>query len=115
MAPPGFTARDGAADMEISIHMIPDKSSPAQASPPPDPARVRCANRSAWGSAAERLAAWAWARLVNRTDIWGGYNRLCDRDKVITRGDGTTYTLGATTTRPARRDRGKVELTPTVL
>jgi hypothetical protein len=70
---------------------------------------------SAWAERAELLAAWAWERLVNRTDVWGGYNALEDRAKEIRRPDGTTYQLGATLTRPPKRSRGRVFLTPQVL
>jgi hypothetical protein len=71
--------------------------------------------RRAWAGRAAELARWAWDRLVNRTDVWGGYNALADRDKVITRPDGSTYKLGPTTTRPAVRDRGLVVLTAATL
>jgi hypothetical protein len=69
----------------------------------------------AWPSRAGELAAWAFARLVNRTDVWGGYNAVVDRDKIVTRANGTAGPLGATTTRPAKSKRGKVVLTPALL
>lgn len=51
-------------------------------------------DKQAWGSRADELAEWAWTRLVNRTDAWGGY---CE---------------AGTITRPAKATRGKVELLP---
>jgi hypothetical protein len=27
----------------------------------------------AWGGSAEALSDWAWRRLINRRDFWGGY------------------------------------------
>jgi hypothetical protein len=69
----------------------------------------------AWAARSRELARWAWERLVNRTDVWGGYTPVGDREKVITRPDGSTYKLGATLTRPALRDRGRVSLTEAVL
>lgn len=70
---------------------------------------------AAWCAKAAELAAWAWVRLVNRTDVWGGYNRVEDREKVIRRPGGSEYKLGPTLTRPPRRARGSVLLTPAVL
>lgn len=70
---------------------------------------------AAWHRRAQDLARWAWARLVNRVDAWGGYNRVEDRARIITRPDGSTYPLGPTLTRPARRHRGKILLTPAIL
>jgi hypothetical protein len=70
---------------------------------------------AAWSDRAAELAEWAWARLVNRTEVWGGYNAVADREKVITRQDGTSYPLGATLTRPRKWLRGRVALTPDVL
>jgi hypothetical protein len=54
-----------------------------------------------WAGRADELAAWAWSRLVNRTDVWGGYYPGC----------------GATrqTTHPRVARRGKVPLTRAVL
>jgi hypothetical protein len=68
-----------------------------------------------WADRAEELAAWAWQRLVNRVDVWGGYHAIADRNKVIKRHDGTTGPLGTTTTKPRRKDRGLVVLKPQVL
>jgi hypothetical protein len=70
---------------------------------------------AAWAERADELAAWAWQRLVNRIDVWGGYNALEDRSKEIRRPDGSTYKLGATLTRPPKRSRGRVFLTPQIL
>lgn len=69
----------------------------------------------AWAARSAELADWAWERLVNRTDVWGGYNAKEDRDKVVTRRDGSTYKLGPTLTRPPVRQRGQVALTRLVL
>src|SRR5260370_27749866 len=33
------------------------------------------ANAVGWAAYAEPLAKWAWQRLVNRVDVWGGYWR----------------------------------------
>jgi hypothetical protein len=33
-----------------------------------------------WRERAEELADWAWAHLVNRTDVWGGYYTALDKD-----------------------------------
>jgi hypothetical protein len=60
---------------------------------------------AAWQVAAPSLALWTWQRLVNRTDVWGGYNAICDRDKIV-----NGKPLGKTTTRPAVAKRGKALL-----
>lgn len=70
---------------------------------------------NAWQRNAERLADWAWDRLVIRDDVWGGYNSPADREKLIFRADGTSYKLGSTCTRPTRKQRGKVKFTRDVL
>src|SRR5262249_30314732 len=59
---------------------------------------------------APELARWALARLVNRTDVWGGYVPEGDRGKEYRRADGKVERLGRTLTRPSVRDRGKVFL-----
>lgn len=59
---------------------------------------------AAWRARAEELAAWAWARCVNRTDAWGGYWNIERREQ-----------LGKTTTRPAKNKRGRVYLTPATI
>lgn len=69
----------------------------------------------AWSARASDLARWAWTRVINRTDVWGGYHSLEDRTKHIVLPDGSTQPLGKTTTRPARSKRGKVTLTPAIL
>jgi putative DNA primase/helicase len=69
----------------------------------------------AWGQRASELAEWGWERLVNRTDVWGGYIREQDRGKEYTRADGTTCKLGKTTTRPAQKHRGQSVLAREVL
>jgi len=66
---------------------------------PPTPA-------DGWRAEAFRLAAHAWERLVNRTDVWGAYGMVPKRDG--------TRAFGAWTA-PAKADRGKVQLTPKVL
>lgn len=66
---------------------------------------------TAWTARADDLAAWALARYVVRSDVWGGYNALSDRAKQCRRKDGTTFTLGKTRTRPDKQNRGKVILT----
>lgn len=47
-----------------------------------------------WRCCARELAAWAWERMVNRTDVWG-----------LRTPEGESWTL------PRKRDRGKVFLT----
>jgi hypothetical protein len=69
----------------------------------------------AWVAAARDLARWGWGRLVNRTDVWGGYVAPAERDRVVTGRGGTARKLGPSITRPARANRGKVLLTPAVL
>lgn len=90
-------------------------SGPGRVKPPSpnDPPGADAA--PAWSASADELASWAWSRLVNRVDIWGGYNPVADREKVCTRRDGTTFVLGATCTRPPKGRRGVVALTPEVL
>lgn len=53
--------------------------------------------RLAWKRNAAALAAWARERLVNRDDVWGGY--WANDEGVI-----------SPTTRPTKRDRGRVRL-----
>src|SRR5262249_54771695 len=67
-----------------------------------------------WAGRAAELAAWAWQGLVNRTDAWGGYHSLTDRERIVTRPDGTKGPLGSTTTRPARAKPRRVFWTPSV-
>jgi hypothetical protein len=69
------------------------------------------ANGSAWAARSAELALWAWARLVNRTDVWGGYVPETDRGREYLRADGATQKLGKTLTRPGVSQRGKVFLT----
>jgi replicative DNA helicase len=69
----------------------------------------------AWRQHAEDLCEWAWNRLVNRADVWGGYVPLRDRGKEYRRKDGTVGKLGNITTRPFKSQRGKVQLTKQVL
>lgn len=70
---------------------------------------------SAWTAHAEDLSIWAWGRLVNRADAWGGYVGEADRGKEYLRADGKVERLGRTLTRPGIRERGKVFLDPTHL
>jgi hypothetical protein len=58
--------------------------------------------QEAWAAHASLLSDWAFRRLVNRTDIWGGYWR---------EENGRTRP----TTRPHPRDRGKYSLTKDIL
>jgi hypothetical protein len=76
--------------------------------------KVGSGEAAAWSARAAELAAWAW-RLVNRTDVWGGYRPPQECGKPYTRPDGTTAVLGHVTTRPALRDRGRVCLSPAIL
>lgn len=55
----------------------------------------------AWQARAPELAAWAEARLVNRTDVWGLYTRWNDENGVE----------HGSMTAPPRKHRGKVRLT----
>jgi hypothetical protein len=59
----------------------------------------------AWRERARELANWAWGRCVVRTDVWGGYTR------EVTPQGAKTQPL----TRPAVRDRGRVELSRATL
>ncbi len=54
----------------------------------------------AWIKNAKRLADWTWTNLVNRTDVWGAYTALNDREKL------------KTWTAPAVKVRGRIRLTP---
>jgi hypothetical protein len=57
---------------------------------------------SPWTARADALAEWAWARLVNRADAWGGYRPLEEVGKEYMRRDGTNGKLGPQTTRKGR-------------
>jgi hypothetical protein len=59
-----------------------------------------------WQVYADELARWALERLVNRSDVWGGYYRQRD-DK------GNWFTQQ--TTHPKKADRGRVPLAADVL
>src|SRR5262245_16478720 len=61
--------------------------------------------KQGWADYADELAAWFWAHLVNRTDVWGGYLPL------VFRGQGGDKTV----TKPRVALRGQVRLTPGVL
>jgi hypothetical protein len=71
--------------------------------------------RAAWSARSGALARWAWARLVNRRDVWGGYVAEADRGKEYTTAAGRVGRLGKTLTGPAVHNRGKVLLRPATL
>jgi hypothetical protein len=73
------------------------------------------AAHAAWECRAEDLAEWAWNRLVNRADVWGGYRPMHERGKEYRQQDGTIAKLGPTTTRPPVKQRGKVLLSKNTL
>jgi hypothetical protein len=70
---------------------------------------------AAWRARSADLASWAWARLVNRTDAWGGYRPPAEVGAAYTRPDGKTGKYGSQTTRPAPSRRGRELLTADVL
>src|SRR5262249_41078247 len=59
-----------------------------------------------WHARADELATWAWERLVNRRDVWGGYYRTRD---------GTGEWVTQQMTCPRKADRGQLLLTLAVL
>jgi hypothetical protein len=67
--------------------------------------------KNPWHARAAELSRWAWDRYIVRTDVWGGYNAIADREKVIRRPNGTAFKLGPTRTCPAKSKRGIVQLT----
>jgi hypothetical protein len=72
---------------------------------PPSGASVRrdaSAVASAWAARADELARWAFARLVVRSDAWGGYRPPEEWGKEYLKPDGTIGKLGQTTTRKGR-------------
>jgi hypothetical protein len=64
------------------------------------------ATTSAWADRADELAAWAWERLINRRDVWGGY---------YLSQDDTGIWNTCQTTHPKKANRGKEQLTLDVL
>src|SRR5262245_54902701 len=52
------------------------------------------AEAACWLARAEELARWAWDRLVNRVDVWGGYTPESERGKEYRRADGRVERLG---------------------
>lgn len=54
---------------------------------------------TAWTFRRYELAAWAWERLVNRTDAWGGYRPWEEVGKEYVKANGTKDTLKPQTTR----------------
>jgi hypothetical protein len=71
------------------------------------PAAPGHAEAAYWAARADELAEWAWDRLINRTDGWGGYFETWDSAA----GRGVTRPM----TRPRVANRGQVLLTPAVL
>jgi hypothetical protein len=63
-----------------------------------------------WAGRKDALAGWTLARLVNRTDVWGGYNPLEDVGRKYPKPDGTEGEIGSQTTRPLPSQRGKLFL-----
>jgi hypothetical protein len=106
----------------MSFSQLPSRAKAAREAPPedsrpdggttdtPSPAgRTRPASgdpAAAWRAHAADLARWTLDRLVNRTDVWGGYYR--DRDDA---GNWVT----CQTTHPRRAHRGKRFLTEAIL
>jgi hypothetical protein len=89
---------------------------PQEPPPGPTPGTGRGGTPAdAWARYAPELADFAWRRLVNRSDVWGSYNPVEDRDRIVTRPDGSQTKLGASCTRPAKSKRGKVLLTRATL
>jgi hypothetical protein len=72
---------------------------------PTNPPAANAHANAAWQARPDELADWAWLRLVNRTDAWGGYWREETPEGARTH----------PTTRPHPRDRGKVYLSTQVL
>jgi hypothetical protein len=62
----------------------------------------------AWAARAAELADWAWHRLVNRTDAWGGYRPPEEVGREYVGRDGKAHKLGAQTTRKGLLDRGRL-------
>src|SRR5262245_49363201 len=54
---------------------------------------MRTSAAGAWQARADQLAAWAWQRLVNRTDCRGAYSPRERRGQVYTRADGKQATV----------------------
>ncbi|HEV7300581.1 MAG TPA: PriCT-2 domain-containing protein [Tepidisphaeraceae bacterium] len=67
-----------------------------------------------WAARAAELAAWAEARLVNRTTAWGAYVAPGHR-KMVTRKDGSVKPDQVSYTAPAKEKRGEVLLTSQVI
>jgi hypothetical protein len=67
--------------------------------------------QSAWAARADELAAWAWERLVNRTDVWGAYTAPAERGRKYVNGDGMEKEVPASCTAPPIKRRGKDNLT----
>jgi len=60
---------------------------------------------TAWAERGDELAAWAWTRLVNRLDAWGGYRPPEEWEQEFQRSDGTRGKLGRTTTHKGKLSR----------
>jgi len=65
-----------------------------------------------WRESAEQVARFVWKNLVNRTDVWGSYRVFLERGKEYIDASGQTKKCGTATTRPAKKERGRVALTP---
>jgi hypothetical protein len=81
----------------------PTPQAPEQQAPP----AAGPAEADYWVGRADELASWAWHRLVNRTDVWGGYFQTW----AAAAGNWITNQM----TRPRVAARGQVFLTRDVL
>jgi hypothetical protein len=84
------------------MHVSPSGNNAGATQPPDDCTGRELAGGAAWAAAAENLAAWALARLVNRRDCWGGYRPPEEWGRRYTRADGTEGVLGQQTTHKGR-------------
>lgn len=66
-----------------------------------------------WAKRADAMKEWTWTRLVNRTDIWGGYHKA--PGKEYTAKDGTKRKSPKTVTRPPVEQRGDWVLTKSII
>ena len=69
------------------------------------------AENTPWTEQVTQLAEWTERLLVNRSDVWGGYNNVEERERVLPRGGK----FGTTRTRPDVKLRGQVLLDRIVL
>jgi AAA domain-containing protein/TOTE conflict system primase-like protein len=77
--------------------------------------RDRLAKAKPWDYYSLDLARWVMARMVNRTDAWGGYTPLRKRGEKYTDKDGKEKPIPNSLTRPSRDKRGKVLLTEQII